>query len=83
MPPILPSQPEEGEIPEISIPLVHEEPASPSIPRKHKRIKINLNKRQRISRILVPNPSIFETILEEEKYEEEIESEEEEEQVPL
>ena len=43
-----------------------------------------MKKRKRISRRLVPNSSIPETIPKEEEYEEEIESEEEEEeQVPL
>ena len=77
------SQPKEGEIIEASIPHVQEEPASPSIPKKHKRIKIQMKKRQRISRRLVPNPYILETIPKGDEEEEEIESEEEEEKVPL
>ena len=42
-----------------------------------------MKKRKRISRRLVPNPSIPKTITEEEEDEEEIKSEEEEEHVPL
>ena len=67
------SQPKEGEIPQASIPPTQEEPPSPFVPKKHKRIKIRMKKRQRINRGLVPNPSIPETILEEEEDEKEIE----------
>ncbi len=42
-----------------------------------------MNKRQRVCKILVPNPSIPKTIPNEESDEGEIESDEEEEQVPL
>ena len=42
-----------------------------------------MNKKQRVRKILVPNPSIPKTILEEELDEGEMESDEEEEQVPL
>ena len=45
LPPILSSQPEEGEIPQASIPPMQEEPSSPSVPKKHKRIKIQMEKR--------------------------------------
>ena len=77
--PIVPSQPKEGEIPQASIPPTQEEPTSPSIQKKHKkRIKIQMKKRKRISIILVPKPSIHETIPEGDEEEEEIESEEEE-----
>ena len=77
------SQPEEGEILETSIPPVYEEPASPAIPQRQKRIKIRMNKGQRVCKRLVPNPSIPKTIPKEETNEEEIESEEEEDQVPI
>ena len=68
----MPSQPEEGEILETSIPPVYEEPASLVVPKRQKRIKVRMNKRQRVSKRLVPNPSVPETILEEETDEEEI-----------
>ena len=67
----MPSQLKEGEIPEASISPIQEEPPSPSIPKKHKRMKIKMKKRKRISRKLVPNPSIPKIILEEEEDEEE------------
>ncbi len=63
----MPSQPEEGEIPEASIPPIQEEPPSPSVSKKHKRIKIKMKKRKRINKILVPNPSNPKNILEEEE----------------
>ena len=77
------SQPEEGEILKASIPSAQEEPASPSVPKKYKITKIWIKKRKRISRRLVPNPSIVKTILEEDEDEEETKLEEEEEQMPL
>ena len=76
-------QSEEGKITQASIPPMQEEPTSPSIPKKHKRIKIQMKERQRISRRLVPNPSIPETILKGDEEEEEIESKEEDEKMPL
>ena len=82
MPPIVSSQLEEGEIPETSIPPMHEEPASPAVSQRKKRIKIRMNKGKRVYKILVPNPSVPKTILEEKTNEEEIELEEGEE-VPL
>ena len=44
LPPILPSQPEEGEIPKTSIPPVHKEHASLIVPQRKKRIKVRMNK---------------------------------------
>ena len=73
------NQSEEGEIPQASIPPMQEEPTSPSIHKKHKRINIQMKKRKRVSRRLVTNPSIPKTNLEEDEDKEEIESEEEEE----
>ena len=63
---------------------MQEELASPSTSKKQKKIiKIQMKKRQRINRRLVPSPSILETIQEGDEEDQEEESKEEEEQVPL
>ena len=79
MPPTLPSQPEEGEISETSIPPLHEEHTSLVTPQRQKRIKVRMNKGKKVRKRLMPNPSIPRTILEEEIDKDETKSEEEEE----
>lgn len=82
LPPTLPSQPEEGEIPETSIPPRIEEHISFVTPPKQKKIKVRMSKGQKVQKRLVPNPFLPRTISEEETNQGETESEEEEE-VPL
>ena len=80
----MPNQSDEGEIQQVSIPPLQEEPASPPFPKKQKKkIQIWMKKRQRINKRLVPSPFVLKTIIEGDEEEEEEELEEEEEQLPL
>ncbi|MEG7793082.1 hypothetical protein U2520_15220, partial [Listeria monocytogenes] len=82
LPPTLPSQPKEGEIPENSIPPWLEEHISLVTPQKQKRIKVRMSKGNFFWKRLVPNPLVPGTIPEEETDQGETKSEEEVE-VPL
>ena len=77
MPPFVPSQLEEGESQQVSNPPLQEEPTSPSASMKQKRIKIQIKKSKRITKRMMPFPSILETILEGDEEEEDEEEEEE------
>ena len=82
LPPTLPSQLEEGDILETSIPPQLEERISLVTPQKQKRIKVRMSKGKKVRKRLVPNPFFPRTIPKEETDRVETESEEEEE-VPL
>ena len=56
-------------------PPLQEEQASPSAPKKHRKIKIPIKKRKRVIRRMVPFPSILDPIHKEEEEEEEDEEE--------